>query len=187
MNRANFIFAAIAGFSLNLFSKMKIDIFQSGKKGFKVNSGESRKGEHFKMKGVTLNLLDLKISSKDTNGEIGIFEQTGFTPNGGPPLHLHYFQDEIFYIVEGEYLFQVGDEKFNMKKGDTIFLPRNIQHAFIQLTEKAKVIVIYQPAGKMEEFFRITDSWKSPPSQELIKKTFEDCDMKVTGAPLKIN
>ncbi|MFH0758294.1 MAG: cupin domain-containing protein [Bacteroidota bacterium] len=72
------------------------------------------------------------------------------TPKGGPPLHIHPNQDEWFYNIDGEYLFQVGEEKYEMGKGETIFLPRNIQHAFIQLTEKAKVIVSYLPAGKMD-------------------------------------
>ena len=154
-------------------------------KGFKVNSGEARFGSHYNMKGVTQNILDIKISSKDTNGEIAIFEESGFTPNGGPPLHIHPYQDEIFYIVEGEYLFQVADEKYQMKPGDTIFLPRNIQHAFMQLSDKGKVIISFIPAGKMEDFFKVTDSWTSPPTLKEIEKTFEDHDMKVVGPPLQ--
>jgi len=154
-------------------------------KGFKVNSGEARYGKHFKMKGVTLNVLDIKISSNDTDGDLAFFEQNGFTPNGGPPLHIHLYQDEFFYIIEGEYLFQVADEKYQMKSGDTIFLPRNVQHAFVQLTEKGKVIVSYMPAGKMEDFFKVTDKWTSPPTKEEIVKVFADHDMKVVGAPLK--
>ena len=106
---------------------------------------------------------------------------------GGPPLHIHPYQDEFFYIIEGDYQFQVGDDKYQMKSGDTIFLPRNIQHAFIQLTEKGKVIVSYIPAGKMEAFFKKTDSWTSPPSSEEIAKTFADHDMKVVGPPLKVD
>ena len=122
------------------------------------------------MKGVTLNVLDNKISSGDTNGDIAVFEQNGFTPKGGPPLHIHPFQDEFFYIIDGEYLFQVGDTKYQMKPGDTIFLPRNVKHSFIQLTETGKVIVSYLPAGKMEEFFKTTDSWISPPTSKDIEK-----------------
>jgi quercetin dioxygenase-like cupin family protein len=155
-------------------------------KGFKVNAGEARFGIHYKMKGVTLNLLDVKISSKDTNGELAVFEQTGFTPHGGPPLHIHPFQDEYFYVLEGEYHFQVGDEKYELKSGDTIFLPRSVQHAFVQRTEKGRLIVSYNPAGKMEEFFKTTDSWTSPPTMAEITKAFEDHDMKIVGPPLKV-
>jgi quercetin dioxygenase-like cupin family protein len=154
------------------------------KEGFKVNAGEARFGEHFKMKGVTLNNLDIKISGTDTENDLAVFEQTGLTPNGGPPLHIHPFQDEWFYVVEGDYLFQVGNDKYKMKSGDTIFLPRNVQHAFIQRSEKGKMIVSYLPAGKMEAFFKVTDKWTTPPSKEEISKVFADHEMKVVGEPL---
>ena len=51
------------------------------------------------MKGVTLNTLDIKISGKDTNNDLAVFEQSGQTPNGGPPLHIHIDQDEWFFVT----------------------------------------------------------------------------------------
>lgn len=185
MERRNFILAALIFFPLSFLKKTGLKLPDRNNEGFKVNAGEARFGERYKMKGVTLNALDIKISGKDTDGQLAVFEQNGFTPLGGPPLHIHPNQDEWFYIVEGEYIFQVGEEKYKMRKGDTIFLPRNVQHAFVQLTDKAKVIVSYQPAGKMEEFFKETDSWTSPPTKEQVARAFETHDMKVVGAPLK--
>ena len=178
---------ALSIFPLTVLSKIVTKVMIRTNKSFKVNSGDSRIGKHLKMKGVTFNVLDLKISSKDTDGDIAVFEQNGFTPSGGPPLHIHFYQDEFFYIIQGDYLFQVGNDKYQMKPGDTIFLPRSIQHAFKQLTEKGKVLVAYIPAGKMEDFFKTTDSWTSPPSNEEIAKVFEDHDMKVVGPPLNID
>ena len=186
MKRRHFIFTTLAILPLTTFAKFTSRIMTGTNKGFKVNSGEARYGIHYRMKGVTLNVLDIKISSKDTDGDLAVFEQNGFTPQGGPPLHIHLYQDEFFYIVEGEYLFQVANEKYQMKSGDTIFLPRNVQHAFIQITEKGKVIVSYMPAGKMEDFFKTTDAWSSPPTLKEIEKVFEDHDMKVVGPPLKV-
>lgn len=187
MKRRNFILATLAAIPMLAFSKIKTAIAMRTDKGFKVTSGEARFGVHYKMKGVTLNTLDIKISGKDTENDLAVFEQTGLTPNGGPPLHIHPNQDEWFYIVEGEYLFQVGDNKYQMKTGDTIFLPRKVPHAFIQLTEKGKTIVSYLPAGKMESFFATTDKWASPPSKEEIEKVFADHDMQVVGQPLKVD
>ena len=154
--------------------------------GFKVTSGESRFGIHYKMKGITLNTLDIKISGKDTDNEVAVFEQTGLTPNGGPPLHIHPEQDEWFYVIEGDYLFVVGKDKYQIKAGDTIFLPRKVAHAFVQLSEKGKMIVSYVPAGKMEAFFAVTDKWTSPPSKEEIVQVFAEHGMQVVGPPLKI-
>lgn len=183
--RRIFLFDSLALLAGTSFAKIKSMILWRVGSGFKVNAGEARADGHYKMKGVTLNVLDVKISANDTDGDIAVFEQNGFTPKGGPPLHIHLYQDEFFYIVEGEYLFQVGDQKYRMKPGDTIFLPRNVQHAFVQLTEKGKVIVSYLPAGKMEDFFKTTDAWTLPPSQEEIVRVFEAHDMKVVGPPLK--
>jgi quercetin dioxygenase-like cupin family protein len=185
MKRGEFILTGISTLILQFFSKTVFAITQEAKKGFRIKSGESGTGKHLKMKGVTLNVLDLKISSNDTNGNLSMFEQTGFTPKGGPPLHIHPYQDEYFYILEGEYQFQVGQDKYRLNPGDTIFLPRNVQHAFIQLTENARVLVSYMPAGKMESFFETTDSWTSPPDQDLIIRTFADHDMIVVGPPLE--
>ena len=155
------------------------------KKGFKVAAGEARFGEHYKMKGITTNNLDIKISGTDTENDLAVFEQTGFNINGGPPLHVHLFQDEWFFVLEGEYLFQVGDEKYPMKPGDTIFLPRNVPHAFLQLTERGRMIVSVLPAGKMEAFFKVTDKWTSPPTQEEIANVFIEHDMKIVGPTLQ--
>ena len=184
MRRGSFILAAVGTFITPLIARAG-DKIQNIRKGFLVKAGESRTGRHLKMKGVTLNVLGLKISSADTFGELAVFEQTGFTNMGGPPLHIHPYQDEFFYILEGEYQFQVDQSRYHLSPGDTIFLPRNIKHAFIQLTEKAKVLVSYTPAGKMESFFATTDSWTEPPDDDLVRKTFADHDMVIAGPPMK--
>ena len=187
MRRRKFILSTLATIPLLAIAKIKSAVSMRTEKGFKVGSGEARFGTHYKMKGVTQNILDIKISGKDTENDLAVFEQTGLTPNGGPPLHIHPHQDEWFYVIEGEYLFQVGEDKYEMKAGDTIFLPRTVQHAFIQLTEKGRMIVSYLPAGKMEDFFAVTDQWTSLPSKEEIAKVFADHDMQVVGPPLKID
>lgn len=185
MERRSFIWSAFALVPMQMFAKIKSGIAGRISKGYVVKSGEARFGVHYKMKGVASNLLDIKISSEDTDGDLAVFEQTGLTPNGGPPLHIHPEQDEWFYVIEGEYQFQVGEERFEIRSGDTIFLPRNIQHAFIQLTEKGKMIVSYLPAGKMESFFKVTDSWTFPPSKEEITQAFLQHGMTVVGPPIK--
>ena len=187
MNRSSFLLTTLAVLPALIMTKARTIFSFRADKGFKVNAGESRIGEHYKMKGVTSNTLDIKISASDTGGELAVFEQIGQSPKGGPPLHIHTKQDEWFYVLEGEYLFQVGEERFQLKTGDTIFLPRNIQHAFVQKTEQARVIVSYLPAGKMEDFFKVTNSWTEPPSTEEIKRVFEEHDMIIAGPPLKIN
>lgn len=180
MRRRNFLFTALALSPVTLFKKIEAS-YPGNDKGFKVKSGEARFGVHYQMKGITQNMLDLKVSGKDTDNNLSVFVQTGLSQYGGPPLHIHPYQDEWFFILEGRYKFQVGNEKFEMQTGDTIFLPHNIQHAFIQLTGKGKVLVSFLPAGKMEDFFAVTDSWSTFPSQDEIVKVFAEHEMKIVG------
>jgi len=95
--------------------------------------------------------IDLKVSASDTNGALSISEYTGYT-KGGSPLHIHPFQDEVFYTLEGEHLFRVGDERYHLTAGDTIFLPRNVPHAPCQLSDKGRYLYFFTPSGKMEDF-----------------------------------
>ena len=53
------------------------------------------------------------------------------------------------------------------------------------MSEKGRLIITYQPSGKIEEFFKLTSLWTSPPSKEEIAKVFADHDMVVVGPPLK--
>lgn len=184
MERRNFVWATIAAVPLSAYSRIRAALFFRASQGFMVPAGKARFGVHYKMKGVTSNTLDIKISGRDTDGDLAVFEQTGLTSNGGPPLHVHPNQDEWFYVVEGEYTFQVGVERYSMKTGDTIFLPRKVPHAFIQLSEKGKMIVSYLPAGRMEAFFAVSDQWTSPPTKEEMMKAFADHGMEVVGPPL---
>ncbi|MFD0878245.1 cupin domain-containing protein, partial [Massilia pinisoli] len=119
-----------------------------------------------------------------TNGQLSVFEYIG-NEKGGPPLHVHPNQDEIFFVVSGEYLFQVGQEKYQLKAGDTIFLPRKVPHTFAQTSEKGQMFFLFQPSGKMEDFFRTLGKLKGEPSPQEGAKIFADHDMQVVGPPLQ--
>lgn len=155
--------------------------------GFIVKSGEARNRKSFKLKGVNSNILDVKVSGDDTNGGFVLFEQTSLSQGKGTPLHIHHKQDEVFYVVAGEYYFQVGEEKFRAVAGDTVFLPKKVPHAWTQVSSKGKMTVLFQPAGKMESFFASTAALDHEPSKEEMSKLFEASDMTVVGPPLAID
>jgi quercetin dioxygenase-like cupin family protein len=186
MKRSNFIFFLLASIPMASFAKAGISFTGDGK-GFKVDAGESRYHGHLKLKGVNANVLDVKVSGKDTNGALAIFEQTSLSQNRGTPLHIHKSQDEVFYVLKGEYKFRVGTDTYKLKTGDTIFLPRKVPHAWTQLSKTGSMTVTVQPAGKLENFFVTMASLKEEPSQELITKIFADNEMQVVGPPLSID
>ena len=55
------------------------------------------------------------------------------------------------------------------------------------MSEKGKMTVTFQPAGKMEEFFVTMAGLKDEPTAGQIAQIFIDNDMKVVGPPLKIS
>ncbi|MBK7631995.1 MAG: cupin domain-containing protein [Ignavibacteriales bacterium] len=188
MKRNKFIVSlmALAAAPTFLFSQIQKGLFKMGK-GFKINAGEGRIHGHIKLKGVNSNILDVKVSGSDTNGELAIFEQTSLSQGRGTPLHIHNSQDEVFFVMEGAYYFQVGEKKHNLTVGDSIFLPRKVAHAWTQVSEKGKMTVILQPAGKLEDFFVTMSGLDHEPSQSEIAKMFADNDMQIVGPPLKLD
>ncbi len=180
MKRRNFILSTLAATPL-LATAQNNHSTKDKVKPFVVKSGEARFGVHTPYRGVNPN--DLKVSKKDTEGSISMFEYVG-NEKIGPPLHVHFNQDEMFYVVEGEYLFQVGDEKHTLKGGDSIFLPRNIPHTWLQQSDKGKLVYWVNPAGKMEDFFLKMNSLTKPPTPEEAQAIHLAHDMKVLGPPL---
>jgi len=155
MNRNSFLksFLAVGSFlstpfavMAKPFSKKRVD------KGIKVDAGKDRFGKPISLfEGDT---FYTKVSTTDTDGDVYVFESTRIK-EGGPSFHLHYEQDEFWYILKGEFLFKVGDETFTAKAGDTVFGPRNVPHAFAKVGEgEARLLMFFQPAGKMEEMFK---------------------------------
>jgi quercetin dioxygenase-like cupin family protein len=97
-------------------------------------------------------LMSILISSKDTNGTFSLIH--GYEIKGlEPPPHVHTKEDESFYILDGEINYTVDKEVFNARRGDWIFLPRNVQHSFQVQSDQAEVIIHLSPGG-FEEYFK---------------------------------
>ena len=188
MKRNKFIVSllTLATVPFHGFSQIK-KVFTRNDKGFKIAAGEGRIHGHIKLKGVNSNILDVKISGSDTNGDLAIFEQTSLSQGKGTPLHIHHNQDEIFYVIEGSYKFQVGDDKYDLTTGESIFLPRKVAHAWTQVSETGKMTVIMQPAGKLEDFFVTVAALDHEPTPKEMEKIFADNEMQIVGQPLKIS
>lgn len=160
-----------------LKNKKRID------KGIKVEAGKDRFDKSMLL--FDSDTFYCKVSTKDTDGDLYIFESTR-DKKGGPPLHYHYDQDEWWYILEGEFLFKIGEETFNAKAGDSLFGPRMIPHAFAKTNEgPARMIMAFQPAGKMEAHFKaVSDGIYSKLSEEEKHKFRQNNGFEVVGPVL---
>ena len=182
MERKQFLLTTMAALPSIAFSKVAVNSGNT-QKPFIVKAGNNRSGERM-MKFMGRHPNDVIISKKDTGNALSVFL---FTGNGviGTPLHIHYYQDEFFTVIEGHYRFVCGDLTSELKEGDTIFLPRNIPHQWLQLSEYGKLIYAVNPAGSLEDFFKAIDNLKNP-TQEAIDKLALKHGIKHIGPPLTL-
>ncbi|WP_152270678.1 cupin domain-containing protein [Agriterribacter humi] len=185
MRRSKFVLSLLSVAPVAAFARLYKHSSREGK-AFKVKAGEGRYHGHIQLKGVNANIIDVKISGRDTDGDLAIFEQTGISPKRGTPLHVHPNQDEVFYIVEGNYRFKAGDTILELSAGESIFLPRKLPHAWTQLSERGKMTVMLQPAGKLEDFFVTMAALTKEPTPKELVQLFRDHEMEIVGPPLEV-
>jgi quercetin dioxygenase-like cupin family protein len=93
-----------------------------------------------------------KVTNDDSAGACSIFEM-GSPPKFGPPRHVHHREDEWYYVLAGDFLFEVGGEQHSLPTGGSIWLPRDIPHCWGNAgTTSGKLLLLCHPGG-FEKFF----------------------------------
>src|SRR5215212_3743649 len=169
----------------------------AGRKGALV-SGEGAKittayvpagGDRFRRQSeiqLTRTVIDIKVSTLDTDGGLSVLEITSFD-KGGPARHLHHEQDEWFYVVKGEYVIEVGEERYEPGPGDSVLAPRKVAHAWAHVGERTgRLIAALQPACEIEAFFEDLTKLGSSPEREELQRAFTSHGMELAGPPLSI-
>ena len=76
----------------------------------------------------------IRASAETTGGALGIIE--------------------VFYVLEGEHVFRVGDREHRVGPGGAVFGPRGVPHAQRRVVPRqGRILAIVTPAG-LEGFFR---------------------------------
>jgi mannose-6-phosphate isomerase-like protein (cupin superfamily) len=151
--------------------------------GLYVEGGRDRFQDELKIWGVIP--LQVKVSTTDSDGRLFLFEHKDMS-KGGPPRHLHFEQDEWFYAIEGEFAFEVGDDSFTLRPGDSLFAPRMIPHVWANLDDRGTLLLGVQPAGSLESFFRAECEKSTPPPPDEAARMFEAHGMRIVGPPLDV-
>jgi quercetin dioxygenase-like cupin family protein len=115
------------------------------------------------------------LHSEQSGGHVSLMENVVAAHSAGPPLHKHDF-DEAFYMLEGELIFQVADERFTRRAGELAFAPRNVAHALANHGDAdARYLLVCTPAGLERHFARAAAAvqgveppdWALQPSPEI--------------------
>jgi quercetin dioxygenase-like cupin family protein len=71
----------------------------------------------------------IKVRPSETGGNCLIFETAHAAGTRVPP-HLHRWEDEAFYVLDGQYEILLGETRFTATSGAFAFAPRGTVHAF---------------------------------------------------------
>lgn len=105
--------------------------------------------------------IDVLISGEMTGGRSATIIQTS-PPGGGPPPHAHQNEDEVFFVLEGEYEFLQNGVWSKVDVGEAVWGVRNSFHTFRNVgSTEGRVLIFISPAG-LEEYFEEISTLSMP-------------------------
>jgi len=114
-----------------------------------LHSTRQERPIHIPQIGLTLRV---RVPPDTSGGALTSIETTN-APGFGPPLHRHP-ETEVFYVLEGRYLFEVDGERFTAETGDVVTAPGGSAHAFVNITDApARQLIQILPGLDAAAFF----------------------------------
>lgn len=82
-------------------------------------------------------LMNFKALTEETSGQYWAVEGLA-DKNMAVPLHVHTREDEVWFVIEGEIAFVLGDETILGSAGAFVYIPRNTPHTFYIKSQTAR-------------------------------------------------
>jgi quercetin dioxygenase-like cupin family protein len=94
----------------------------------------------------------VKLAPEDCEGRSAVFHLDA-PPMTGPPLHVHGREDEFFYVLEGELVFEVDGICHTVRAGGSVGLLRGTPHRYQNFTDQTARLLIVTTPGDFAHFF----------------------------------
>src|ERR1700677_2388753 len=91
-------------------------------------------------------LISQLAGSSDTEGAFDLVESK-MKKGTEPPPHIHDREDELFYILAGEIKVFADGQVFTVTRGESVFLPKKMPHAYLIESEECHVLALMTPGG----------------------------------------
>ena len=107
----------------------------------------------------------------------------------GSSVHIHRVTDEAFYVLEGTFGFQLGEETVEVSAGAFVFAPKGVVHAFWnQGPSPARMLVMMSPSGFVRYLEELAEGLATVGTSEeavmeLRRALSEKHDIEVVGPP----
>ena len=129
----------------------------------------------------------VKIAPEDCEGRYAGFHLDA-PPMSGPPLHVHAREDEFFYVLEGELVFEVDGVCHTVRAGGSVGLQRGTPHRYQNFTEHTARLLIVTTPGDFAHFFEELSAITPPgglPSMEQLLSLDAKYGITTFGPPLE--
>jgi len=99
--------------------------------------------------------LDVRIllTTEATGGAISVL-MGWHGPGEGPPDHVHFSQEEVFFIIKGTYELTVGGQTSTVGPGTIVFIPRNVVHRFKNVGDTTACMLDWTLPGGQDHYFK---------------------------------
>jgi quercetin dioxygenase-like cupin family protein len=145
---------------------------------FVVGTGEGKVVECFGTQ------YTIKTTVAQSGGAIGLIED--LVPVGdGPPMHVHHREDEIFYILEGQFQVWCSGQTWIADPSSTIFLPRGVPHTYRNVGDGLGRKLITVVPGGFEGFFEevAEGGLRIPEDMAKLQELAASYGLEFTGPP----
>src|SRR5262249_188642 len=130
--------------------------------------------------GGEANTAEMLATREQTGGTLGVWRYTSTIP-WGPALQIHRAEDEFFYVLSGEFNFQLGECVKRAPAGSFVFIPKDVAHTFQHLGPDPGVLLGTVHPGGFEGLFQ-----GLPRADEAtVRALFKKHAMEVVGPPLE--
>lgn len=146
---------------------------------------EPSEGRQIEIPGVP-EIITVKAGGVDTGGTTSVHEEWHGADDPGIPRHYHNHLDEMFYVLEGDMRFVVGEEQRVAGPGTFVYVPRGTVHAWRPVgTGPVRQLLVVIPGG-FEAYF---DAMQTLPpfeeNPEAWRALGEQWDVHVVGPGLE--
>lgn len=92
-------------------------------------------------------LMSFLARGEDTGGRFALTEYQA-KPGNEPPPHVHEWEHEMYYVLEGVMEFYCEDKVLVAHAGEVVFLPQGKPHAFYIRSPHLRALILVQAVGE---------------------------------------
>ena len=143
-------------------------------------------GEGTTLPTPTGDVVTIKAGTRRTNGSMTVVELR-VAPKSGPAVHVHRREDELWWVLDGDFRFRTGTDWLRASTGGMAFGPRGMPHAFQNIGDTpGRLLIVTTPSGLERFFEQSAEQLRLPVGFDELAAVGAANWLEFTGPPLSV-